>query len=73
MGGGLGTRRWAGSAALAVREEEEVEDVVAPRRSGNGIANSSGDAVGQVEEQLAEERKSLDTARAQKRKSLSAF
>lgn len=30
-------RRWAGSAALAVREEEEIEDV-APRLSREGSA-----------------------------------
>ncbi|KAI5451923.1 Translation factor guf1 mitochondrial [Naganishia albida] len=35
--GGLEARRWAGSAALAVREEEEIEDV-APRLSREGSA-----------------------------------
>jgi hypothetical protein len=44
---GLGARRWAGSAALAVREEEEVEEVV-PRRLEEGIP--SRDAPDRVSE-----------------------
>lgn len=63
---GLGNRRWAGSAALAVREEEEVEEVV-PRRLEEGIP--SRDAPKRAEEHKRPRSRSDITSVDAKRKS----